>query len=109
MKKSDLFKAIAQIGLATVVPQVKGAGLVVKGVDALVHRNDDPDDDLDEVSAAIVNILLGGTQAAEDLTDRDIVNDPILAQLAANIRGDVALFQQLLVDRHGAKVQPRVP
>lgn len=106
MKKSDLFKAIANIGTAVVLPQVKGAGLVVKGVDALVHRNDNPDDDLDEVSSAIVNILLGGTAATEDLTGHDIVNDPVLAQIAANIKGDIALFQHLLVERHGAKVTP---
>lgn len=106
MKKSDLFKAIAQIATTVVLPQVKGAGLVVKGVEALVHRNDDPDDDLDEVSSAIVNILLGGTAATEALTGQDIVNDPVLAQIAANIKGDIALFQHLLVERHGAKVQP---
>lgn len=105
MKRSDLFKAIAQIGATAVLPHVKGAGLVVKGVEALVHRNDDPDDDLDETTAAIVDILLGSTQVAEDLTGSDIINDPVLAHLAANIRGDVLLFQALLVERHAAKVQ----
>ena len=108
MKKLDLLKDIAQIGATVVLPQIKGAGAVVKGVDALLHRNDNPDDDLDEVSSAIVSILLGGTAAVEDLTDQDIVNDPVLAQIAANIKGDIALFQHLLVERHGAKVAPPV-
>lgn len=106
MKKSDLFKAIAQIGTQLVLPRIPGGAQVQHGVESLVHRNDDPDDDLDEVSAAIVQIVVGGTQAAEGLTGQDIVNDPVLAQLAANIKGDIALFQHLLVERHGAKVQP---
>lgn len=111
MKKADLAKMIGGMALAAATGGGLGEGAktVVSGVGALLHRNDNPDDDLDETVAALVKIGVGSLQTTEDLSGKDIVNDPVLLAIAENISRDVALFQRLLVDRHGAKTaQPAV-
>lgn len=108
MKKADLMKMIGNMALSAATGGALGAGpqLAAAGVGALLHRNDDPDDDLEETVAALVQIAAGGTQTAEQITGKDIVNDPVLVEIAGNISRDVNLFRHLLVERHGAKVQP---
>ena len=101
MKKSDLLKVIGAF-----IPLVPGGAQVQAGITALVHRDDDPTNDVEEVSAALTQIILGSVEGAESLSGKDIVNDPVLAQIAVNIQADIALFQHLLVERHGAKVRP---
>ncbi len=106
MKKNDLAKMIGGMALSAAKSGLLPGAPIVAGVEALLHRNDDPDDDLDETVAALVKIAVGSLQAGEELSGKDIVNDPVLLAIAENITRDVSLFQHLLVDRHAAKVQP---
>ncbi|MEQ1910238.1 MAG: hypothetical protein ABMA15_15535 [Vicinamibacterales bacterium] len=95
MKKSDVFKLIAGIGVSF----FPGGDRVAAGIQALKNRNDDPTDDVDEVADAVTEIVMGVILSAEGLSGADLVNDPVLAQLAANIKGDIRLAQQLLIAR----------
>ena len=101
MKKSDVFKAILT-GLSLVNPAA-GAAVsgVASGVGKLIHRDDDPSNDLDETADALTGIIMNVVLGAESLTAQDYVNEPVLAQLAANIRGDIRLAQ-LVVNRKPA-------
>jgi hypothetical protein len=98
MNKSDVFKAILE-GATALIP---GGPAVKEGIEALTHRNSDPTDDVDEIADAITKIAMGSVAAAEGLTDHDIVNDPVLAQLAANIKGDLKLAQLVIVRKAAA-------
>lgn len=95
MSKKDLFKAILS-GAAAFIPG--GAG-VQKGIEKLIEAKKDTDDadDVDEIADAISEIAIGSLAAVEGLTERDIVNDPVLAQLAENIKGDLKLARLVLV------------
>lgn len=105
MNKGDLFKMIAGMGITAATGGALGPGAkaVASGVGLLLHRNADPTDDLDETVAALVQIGVGSLKAGEELSGKDIVNDPVLLQIAESISRDVQLFQHLLVERHGAK------
>lgn len=95
MKKSDVFKALLQ-GAAAFIP---GGVNVQTGIEALIHRNSDPDDDVDEVASAIAQIAVGSVQAAEGLSEKDFVNDPIFLQIVENIKGEIKLLQHVVVKR----------
>ena len=92
MKKRDILKAI--LAGAKLLPGP--AGLVVAGVDSLIHRDSDPTNDLEETAAALTDIAVNGILAAEGLTGKDIANDPILKQLADNVEGDLLLYVRLV-------------
>lgn len=97
MKKSDVFKAILA-GASAFIP---GGNAVKAGIEALVHRNDDPDDDVEEVADAITQIAVGSVQAAEGLSGKDFIDDPVFAQLVENLKGDVRLLQLVVTKRAG--------
>lgn len=95
MKKADVFKLILN-GAAEFIP---GGPVVRHGIEAILEAKRDTDDadDVDEIASAVAKIAIGAVQGAEALTEKDFVNDPVLAQLAANIRGDLKLAQLLRV------------
>lgn len=92
MKKSEVFKLIAGIGVSF----IPGGEKVKAGIDALTHRNDDPTDDVDEVADAVLEIAVGALLAAEGLSEKDLVQDEVFAQLGQNIKGDIVLYQHLI-------------
>lgn len=91
MKRSDVFKLILQ-GLTTFNPAA-GAAVsgVAAGVEKMIHRDDDPTNDLDETADALTQIAMNVVLGTESLTGKDYVNDPVLAQLALNIKGNIKL------------------
>lgn len=95
MKKKDVFNLILA-GLTVANPAL-GASVsgVAAGVEKLTHRDDDPTNDLDETADALTDIVVNVVTGAEKLTNKDYVNDPVLAQLAQNIKGDVKLALML--------------
>lgn len=109
MKGNDLIKLIGSMALTAAKSGGMGPGpmAVSAGVDALLHRNDNPNDDLEETVAALAQIAAGGVETGEQLTGKDIVNDEVLMEVAVTISRNVNLFRRLLVERHGAKVQPQ--
>ena len=106
MRPNDLLKLIGTMAVSAAQGGALGAGpkVVAGGIGALLRRNDDPSDDLEETVAALTQIAAGGVQTGEQLTGKDIVHDEVLMEIAANISRDVNLFRRLLVERHGAKV-----
>ena len=96
MKKSEVFKLIAGIGIAF----VPGGEKVKAGIEALRNRNDDPTDDADEVADAVLDIAVGAMLAVEGLSEKDLVDDAVFAQLGQNIKGDIVLYQQLIKRLH---------
>jgi hypothetical protein len=93
MKKSDVLKAILA-GAAGFVPGGPG---VQQGIEKLLHRNTDPDDDVDEVADAIAEIAVNSMLAIEGLTEKDFVRDDIYLLVVENIKGEIKLLQQLVV------------
>ena len=71
------------------------------GIAALIHRDNAPTNDVDEPADALTSIALNVVMGTETLTGKDYVNDPVLAQLALNIKGDLKLAQ-LIVARKPA-------
>lgn len=102
MKKSEMLTNILGMVLAT----IPGGSLAQTGVTALIKRNDDPNDDLDEVSTAVAKIAVGSMLAAENLTEKDIVNDAIFVQVTENIKGDIKLLMQVMVRKPAPAAPP---
>ena len=95
MKKADIFRLILG-GAAAFVP---GGDKVKQGIEAIIEarQDKDDDDDFDEIAEAVALIAIGSVQGAEALSAKDLLNDPVLAQLAENIKGDLKLAQLLKV------------
>ena len=95
MKKADIFRAILS-GAAAFVPGGPG---VQRGIEAVIEarKDTDDDDDFDEIADAVALIAISSVHGAESFTDKDLVNDPVLAQLIANVKGDLKLAQLVLV------------
>lgn len=108
MKGKDLAKLIGSMAVSAASNGMLGPGpkTVAAGVGALLHRNDNPNDDVEETVDALVQIAVGGIETGETVSGKDIVNDAILMEIATNISRDVNLFRRLLVERHGSKVTP---
>jgi hypothetical protein len=87
MKKSEVLKALIA-GAAGFIP---GGEAVKLGIEQLVHRNDDPDDDIDEIADAVALIVMGAIAGAEFVAGKDAVNDAVVAQLAAGIKSQIHL------------------
>ena len=92
MKKSDVFKLILA-GVAVAVPGASPAiAGVTAGVEKLIHRDDDPTNDLEETAAAIAEIVEQVLAAAEGLTHKDFVNDAALKLLTSKVRVDLTFY-----------------
>lgn len=101
MKKSDVFELILK-GIAVANPAVgRAVAGGAAGIKALIHRDDDPTNDLDETADALTAIALNVVMGTETLTGKDYANDPILAQLAENIKGDLKLAQLVVARKPG--------
>lgn len=88
MKKKDIFNAILT-GAALFIP---GGAQVKKGIEIIIDRNEDPDDDVEELSGAISDVVIGSVKAAEGLSGKDLVNDPVLKVLDAKVKSDIAWY-----------------
>lgn len=99
MDKMDVVKSIALIA-AGFVPGGQG---IANAVNALTHRDNDPTNDYDEVGGAIVEIAVSSLAAAEGLTGKDLLDDPLFAQVANGIKGDVKLLIMMIKARNVPK------
>lgn len=97
-KKGDVFKAI----LAGAVAFIPGGQAVRDDIERLLHKNDNPDDDVDEVADAIADLAVDALIATEGLTGKNIVNDPVVRQVAEGIKNDIRLLQLVLVRKDAA-------
>jgi hypothetical protein len=95
MKKSDFFIMLGRTALA-IAPAVPGGAAAVaveQGVEHLV-KHDAP------VGDTVVDMLMKSLAAAEGFSDKDLLDDPLVAKLAVNIKGDIELLHALMVARH---------
>jgi hypothetical protein len=105
--KSEVFRMIL-IGLSAFNPALGSAAIAgAAGVEKLIKRDDDPTNDLDETADAVTEIAMAVVTGAEGLGKRDYVNDPILKQLAENIKGDIKIA--LLVVNKPVAAPPAIP
>ena len=108
MKKSDILNLV--LGVVTAINPAAGAAASVgaASVAKLIKRDDYPSNDLDEVSDALTEIVMATVMGLESVTKKDYVNDPLLAQLAANIKGDIKLVM-LVVNKAPAPLPVPAP
>lgn len=91
MNKKAILKTI--LGVAEAIdPRI---GLVERGLTRLIHRDNDPTNDVDETASALTDIVLNAVAEIEDLTGNDVVDNEALAQVAENIKRDIVLYVTL--------------
>lgn len=99
MKKPDVITMIL-VAIAAQYPDLAlNVTGVAGGIDHLIHKDDDPSNDLDETADAITEIVLSVVGGIEHATGHDYVNDPVLAQVAANLKGDIKMLQLVRVKK----------
>ncbi len=93
MKKSDIFKQLAILGLNF----VPGGTAAVDAIKALATKDDDPTNDVDEIATHIADAVIKVMAAAEGITERDLINEPAVLALKANIVSGIKLVPVVLV------------
>lgn len=89
MKKSAIFKQLAILGLNF----VPGGN----AIQALATKDDDPTNDVDEIATHIADAVIKVMAAAEGITERDLINEPAVLALKANIVSSIQLVPVVLV------------
>lgn len=92
MKKMDILKVA--LGVAGMMPGPVGA--VAGGVSHLVHRDDDPTNDLEETATALAEVFVDTVAVAEDLQHKDFVDNEVLAALTASVKAQLLADLQLI-------------
>ncbi len=92
MKKIDVFKNLALIGLGF----VPGGAASVEAIKALAHKDDDPTNDVEEIADHIADAVIAAAASAEGLTGRDFLNEPAVLALKANIASSIRLIPHVL-------------
>lgn len=92
MKKIDVFKNLALIGLGF----VPGGSNAVEAIKALAHKDDDPTNDVEEVADHIADAVIAAVASAEGLTGNDYVNEPAVLALKANIVSSIRLIPHIV-------------
>jgi hypothetical protein len=67
------------------------------GIEGLVKMNADPSDDLDEGVAAVALIAIGGLSVAEELSNRDLLDNADFKALVLNVQRDIKLFRKVFM------------
>lgn len=107
--KKAILKAILSGGLAVGEVMIPGLGIAKQGIDAILEAKADTDneDDADEIAAGLSKVIIGTFAAAEGVTEKDLVNDPVLVALMAKIRQDIVGYEALV--KAVAVKRPPVP
>lgn len=92
MKKIDVFKNLALIGLGF----VPNGDKAVAAIKALTHKDDDPTNDVEEVADHIADAVIAAAASAEGLTGRDFLNEPAVLALKANISSSIRLIPHVI-------------
>jgi hypothetical protein len=99
VKKADILKGILAATEAAAKSGLIPGGQIISGVTELLHRDDDPTNDAEEVTRALTKIVMGGVDVSETLLEKDIVNDEALQAIAVSIEAQMAQFKRLVVKR----------
>lgn len=95
MNKKQLAITLAQIGLSL----VPGSKPAVDAIIDLVHKDDDPTNDLDEIADKLADAIIKTAAAAENMEGRDILNEPAVLAIKAQIVATIKLVPHVLVRR----------
>jgi hypothetical protein len=95
MNKKDILKMIGKAALATGTLVDPRIGLAAKGIEALIKRDDDPSNDIDETATALTDIILNAIAVSEDVT-HDVLDNEILQQIAANTKAQILFNIQMV-------------
>lgn len=97
MAKKDILKAILMTAANVAASSVPGGTAVQGGIEAIVEtlRDGDPSDNVNDMADAFAEIAVGSVAVAENVKAKDLLNDPIFAQMVDNLRGQVKLMAQL--------------
>lgn len=92
MKKIDVFKNLAMIGLGF----VPNGDKALSAIKAIAHKDDDPTNDVEEVADHIADAVIEASLAAEGLTGKDYVNQAAILALKANIASSIRLIPHVI-------------
>lgn len=74
---------------------IPGGADAVKDLEGILKRNDNPDDDIDEIAGHVADFVVHALKAYEAVSGKDVIDDEVFAQLAANIKSSIALVQHV--------------
>ncbi len=94
--KKDVLIAILK-GATVFIP---GGTALQTAIQDLATKDDDPTNDVEEVSHEIAQVSVQALVTLEGITNKDYINDPVFQQLVRNIEGDIALLRLVLVKHH---------
>tara|TARA_R110000868_G_scaffold27580_2_gene104436 strand:+ start:574 stop:876 length:303 start_codon:yes stop_codon:yes gene_type:complete len=92
MKKIDVFKNLALIGLGF----VPNGDKAVSAIKALTHKDDDPTNDAEEIADHIADVVIEASLAAEGLAGKDYINQAAILALKANIASSIRLIPHVV-------------
>lgn len=98
MNKKALLKSLAQVGLAF----VPGGNAAASTIEALTQKDDDPTNDVDEMACKLADAIIAAAAVAEGIEGRDLVNEPAVLAIKAQIVATIKLVPHVLVRRVAA-------
>lgn len=106
MNKKDILKTVLAIA-GSVDPRI---ALAEKGFEHLIHRDDDPTNDVQETADALGEIVVQSISIAEDVIGKDVIDNAVLADLksalVAQIVVDLRLVRALKIAKTSTAAQP---
>lgn len=93
MNKKALLKSLAQVGLAF----VPGGNAAVGALEALTEKDDDPTNDIDEIANKLADAIVKAVAVAENIEGRDLVHEPAVLAIKAQIVATIKLVPHVLV------------
>ncbi len=95
MNKKALLKSLAQVGLAF----IPGGNAAAGAIEALTQKDDDPTNDVDEIANKLADAIVSAVAVAENIQGRDLVNEPAVIAIKAQIVATIKLVPHVLVRR----------
>lgn len=90
MDKKAFFKTLGKFALGAAEETIPGVEFISGGIKAVLKRDTDPTNDMEEIGDGVRDIIVGTFLATEGLTEKDIVNDPVLVLMLEDVQATVA-------------------
>jgi hypothetical protein len=105
MNKQEILDRLIS-GVGIIDPRI---GTIIRDIESVVHRDADPTNDVEEISSAVTELAVTAIAVTQDYSGHEVVNNPALVQLAANIKGDIALYIHLVKQLKPARAAVPAP
>jgi hypothetical protein len=87
--------------LMSALASFPGGERVKRGLDALLHRDSDSTNDINEVANAVGEVAVGALFVFEGVSSKDVVNNAELESLVSEVKAVIARIQKVIV-KHAA-------